>query len=48
VPVVLLGPTEDSQILFECLIGSFACSIRLRVICCTDVLFDAKKPTKLR
>jgi hypothetical protein len=32
-PVVLLGATEDPQILLKGLIGSFASSIYLRVIC---------------
>jgi len=45
-PIVLLGATEDAQVLFKHLIGSFACSISLRVICCTDVLFDAEKMAK--
>jgi len=43
VPIVLLGAAEDTQVLFKHLIGSFACSIHLRVVCCTDVLFDIKK-----
>jgi len=47
-PIVLLSATEDAQVLFKRLIGSFACSICLGVICCTDVLFDAKEPTKFR
>ena len=42
-PVVLLGTAKDMQILFKHLIGSFTCSICLRVICCTDILFDVKK-----
>ena len=42
-PVILLYATEDSQILLEGLIGSFASSISLRVICCTDVLMDIQK-----
>jgi len=46
VPIVLLGATEDTQVLFKHLVGSFACSISLRVICHTDVLFDAKKTAK--
>ena len=33
-PVILLHATEDSQVLFKGLIGSFADSIGLRVICC--------------
>ena len=39
-PVVLLGATEDLQILLKGLIGSFASSICLRVICHADVLMD--------
>ena len=39
-PVVLLCPTEDAQILFESLIGSLTSSIGLRVIRCADVLMD--------
>jgi len=42
-PVVLLGATEDSQILFKGLIGSFTGSISLRVICHADVLIDLEK-----
>ena len=42
-PVVLLRSTEDTQILLKGLIGSFASSIGLRVICCTDVLMDIEK-----
>ena len=42
-PVVLLCSTENTQILFEGLIGSFTCSIGLRVICCADVLVDIEK-----
>ena len=42
-PVVLLGSTEYSEILIQGLIGSFACSIGLRVICCADVLLDIEK-----
>ena len=45
-PVVLLGATEDLQILLKGLIGPFAGSISLRVICCADVLIDLKKMTK--
>jgi len=44
-PIVLLGTTEDMQILFKCLIGPFTCSISLRVIHHADVLFDAEKAT---
>jgi len=45
-PVVLLGATEDLQILLKGLIGSFAGSISLRVICHTDVLMDLEKVTE--
>ena len=45
-PVVLLGATEDSQILLKGLIGSFTGSIGLRVICYTDVLIDLEKAAK--
>jgi len=40
VPVVLLSATEYTEVLFESLVGSFAGSIRLRVIGCADVLVD--------
>jgi hypothetical protein len=43
VPVVLLCSTEDSEVLFKRLISLLACSIRLRVICCADVLMDVEK-----
>ena len=42
-PIVLLAATEDMQILLKHLIGAFTCSIGLRVIRHTDVLFDVKK-----
>ena len=42
-PVILLRPTEDAQILLESLIGSLTSSIGLRVIRCADVLMDVKK-----
>jgi hypothetical protein len=42
-PVVLLCTTEDLEVLFEHLIGSLTCSIRLRVIRCADVLMDVEK-----
>jgi len=42
-PVVLLGATEDLQILLKGLVGSFAGSISLRVICHADVLLDLEK-----
>ena len=45
-PVILLGATEDLQILLEGLIGSFTGSISLRVICCADVLIDLEKVTE--
>ena len=45
-PVILLCSTEDAQILLESLIGSFASSIGLRVICCADVLMDIEKATE--
>jgi len=47
VPVVLLCTTEDSEVLFQGLIGSFAGSVGLRVVCCAHVLFDVKELTKL-
>ena len=46
-PVVLLGATEDSQILLKGLIGSFTSSICLRVICRADVLMDIQKVAKI-
>ena len=42
-PVVLLCSTEDSEVLLERLVGSLACSIRLRVIRRADVLMDIEK-----
>ena len=42
-PVVLLSSAKYSEVLFQGLIGSFTCSISLRVVCCTDVLLDVKK-----
>jgi hypothetical protein len=42
-PVVLLGATEDLQVLFKGLVGSFTDSINLRMICQTDILMDVKK-----
>ena len=45
-PVVLLGTTEDLQILLKGLIGSFTGSISLRVICCANVLIDLEKAAK--
>jgi hypothetical protein len=41
--VVLLCSTEDSEVLFKHLISSLTCSIRLRVIRCTNVLMDIEK-----
>ena len=45
-PIVLLRPTEDAQILLESLIGSLASPIGLRVIRCADVLMDIEKAAK--
>ena len=45
-PVILLCAAEDPQVLFKGLICSFASSIGLRVICCTDVLMDVQKAAK--
>jgi len=42
-PVILLSATEDLQILLKGLIGPFAGSISLRVICHANVLIDLKK-----
>ena len=42
-PVVLLSSAEYSEILFQGLIGSFTCSIGLRVVCRIDVLLDIEK-----
>ena len=44
-PVVLLSSAEYLEILLRGLIGSFACSISLRVICHADVLLDIEKVT---
>ena len=41
--VVLLSSAEYLEILLQGLIGSFACSISLRVICHANVLLDIKK-----
>ena len=46
-PVVLLHPTEDSQILFKGLVGSFAGSIGLGVVRCTDVLVDVQEAAEV-
>ena len=45
VPVVLLSSAEYSEVLFQGLIGSFTCSIGLRVICRADILLDIEKVT---
>ena len=45
-PVVLLCSAEYSEVLLQGLIGSFACSISLRVICHADVLMDVENATK--
>jgi len=42
-PIVLLGATEDLQILLKSLIGSFTGSISLKVICHANVLMDLEK-----
>ena len=42
-PIVLLCAAKDSEILFQGLIGSFARSVSLGVICCAHVLFDMEK-----
>ena len=47
-PVILLRSTEDVQILLKGLIGPFASSIRLRVICRADILMNVEKATKFR
>jgi len=39
-PVVLLSAAEYSEVLFEGLVGTFAGSVCLRVICCADVLVN--------
>ena len=46
-PVILLGATEDLQILLKGLIGSFTSSIGLRVIRRADVLMDVQKAAKI-
>jgi len=45
-PIVLLCSAEYSEILFQGLIGSFACPISLRVICYADVLMDVEDTAK--
>ena len=45
-PVILLCATEDPEVLFQGLIGSFARSVGLGMVCCAHVLFDMKKLTK--
>ena len=44
-PVVLLCSAEYSEILLQGLIGSFTCSISLRVIRHADVLMDIEDTT---
>ena len=46
-PVVLLHSTEDPQVLFEGLVGSFTSSISLGVVCCADVLMDVQKAAEV-
>ena len=46
-PSILLCAAEDSQILLKSLIGSFTCSICLRVIRHADVLVDIQKAAKI-
>ena len=46
-PVVLLHSTEDSQVLFESLVGSFTGSISLGVVRCADVLVDVQETTEV-
>ena len=46
-PVVLLCSTEDSQILFKGLVGSFTGSIGLGVVRCTDVLVDIQEAAEV-
>ena len=45
-PVVLLCSAEYLEILLQGLIGSFTCSISLRVIRCADVLMDVENSTE--
>jgi len=45
-PVVLLGSAEYSEVLLQGLIGSFACSISLRVIRRADVLMNVENATE--
>ena len=47
-PVVLLCAAKDSEVLLQGLIGSFARSVGLRVICYAHVLFDMKKLAEFR
>ena len=42
-PVVLLRFTEDSQVLLKGLVGLFAGSISLGVVCRADVLVDVQE-----
>ena len=46
-PVVLLSGAEDTEILLEGLVGSFAGSISLGVVCCTDVLVDIQEAAEV-
>ena len=46
-PVVLLRSTEDSQVLFKGLVGSFTGSISLGVVRCTDVLVDVQEAAEI-
>ena len=42
VPVVLVGATEDPEVLFQGLVSSFALSIGLRMVCGAYVLLDSQ------
>ena len=47
-PIVLLCAAKDPEILFQSLIGSFAQSVCLGMVCCAHVLFDMKKLAEFR
>ena len=46
-PVVLLHSAEDSQVLLKGLVGSFAGSVSLRVVCRADILVDIQEAAEV-
>ena len=41
-PIILSMVTEGSEVLFHFLIDTFCLSIRLRMICCAEILFNSQ------